>query len=368
MKKIIFWFVLLVMVVFITESFGHLLYRIIKGEWLWELPKLYSVFNIRPFTELVNDDRLVANKRNFNHIIRENCFDWKVAIDSNRFRIGRNKYFKDKDNIVFLGDSVLFGWGIEGEKSVPSQFYDLLKKNSSLEYSVINATVPSYSLYQAIKNYEYEINGKFPVKYIILQIYDPASQFLIWGRRWNKKMCWASNDTLVSREELIKENVRMQNPLRKILNNYSSIYYSIYYLQTRLEKVKKLPLLLDINDKEAFVFFEKEILMMLEDFFSLLKKEKAVLIILPANPNRFLSANTAFDLESKMISAVIECLNKTQHRFASTHKDVYFFDVSSYFDSIGRDGLFIDDYHLSEAGSQKQAEFIFEQLRANNLL
>jgi lysophospholipase L1-like esterase len=366
-KKLSFWIIFLVLAVVVIEFFGHLLFRFIKGEFVWEdVYKQNAVFNIREFTELVSDGRLVTNKKNFK--IELPWGNWSIETDSNGFRLGANNYFRKKDNIVFLGDSVLFGWGVNGDQSVPSKFYKLMKNNFSVEYGVINAAIPSYSLYQAVKRYEHEIYGKFPVRYVVLQIYDPVSQFLIWGREWRKTMSWTSKDTLVYTRAMAKKH----NFLEALIYKYSFIYHVVYKLKLRLKTVDNSFLLLK-NDREAFGLFERENLSVLDDFYNLLKKENIVLIFLPVNPAGYVSTyNTTainnLDIRSKASLFIIDHLNKILREFASSHKNVYYFDVVSYFDKIGRKGLFIDPIHLSEYGAEKQAEFIFGKLRINNLL
>lgn len=365
-KKIIFLIISFFLATFVVEIFGHLFYRLNKGVFLWQISK-NNIFNIRPFTELVNDERFVTNKKDFYYVYNN---AWKVETDSNRFRVGNNRYFKNKDNFVFLGDSVPFGWGINGEQSVPSQFYSLVNSKFPFQYGVINAAIPSYSLYQAIKRYEYELHGKFPVKYIILQIYDPVAQFLIWGRKWNKQMCWTSKDSMIVARDITKQ----RKPRLFFLHKYSSIYHAINVLNKKLKRKQEQASLLDINDTEAFSFFEQENFSVLENFYNLLKEEEITLIILPVNPTHGISiektkitSNSGAQEEKEAM--VIAELNRILEKFASLHKNVYFFDLVPYFDKIGREGLFIDDCcHLSEKGAQQEAEFVFEHLQINGLL
>lgn len=363
-KKIFLCFLLIVLSLIIVELFGHSFYYFKKGTFLWRVNNAGLVFNVRPFTEPVNDDRFVTNKKDFTYVMNEENYAWEVRIDSNRFRIGGNKYFTDKDNIVFLGDSVPFGWGIAGSKSIPSIFFDLLQKNHITEYGVINAAIPSYSLYQSIQRYEYEINEKFPVKYVILQIYDPVSQFLIWGRDWNRNICWTSNDTFIPAKAIFEYYSKKKTFFISLMYRYSSIYHLACLIKIRLDKIKKLNPSLGLNDEYAFTLFEEENIDTLRSFYALLKKKNIKLIILSTNPTRPYSTN-------KFMHAgyIVHRLNKILQNFASSYEDVYFFDVNSYFNKIGRNGLFIDEAcHLSHAGTQKEAEFIFEGLRSRDLL
>ncbi len=364
MKKYIFGIILVVLIIFVTDFSGQVLYRLMKGRFTWDTYKQYkfSVFNIRPFTEFVEDDRLVTLKNNF--IGKQ--YEWQVETDANRFRIGKNRYFSNKENFVFLGDSVPFGWGVDGGKSVPSKFYEMIKDLPGEKYGVINAAIPSYSLYQAVKRYQFEIDGKFPVKYVILQIYDPAANFACLGRKWNKKICWTSKNTIASFRDMVKAHSRFE----RFLYKNSSLYHSLYSLFLKIrERGENLPVPLDINDRKAFDFFEQENNSTLEELNSMLTKNKIALIILPINTAEALSDYKVHELGSSNLHLMaIDALNQILKKFALSHKNVYYFDVISYFNRIGKGRFFIDNAHLTEEGAQKQAEFILDQLKVNNLL
>lgn len=353
---------------FFIDFTGQAAYRLIKGRFTWDTYKQYGfdVFSIRFFTEFAEDDRLVTIKKNFVGM-QDN---WLVKSDANRFRIGKNRYFSDKENFIFLGDSVPFGWGVDGDLNVPSKFYELIKNDFGEKYGVINAAIPSYSLYQAVKRYQFEIDGKFPVKYVILQIYDPATNFANLGRKWNKKICWTSKNTVASFKDVVKSH----SPCERFMHKYSFAYHSLYSFFAKMKERKNIkPALLDINDKKAFDLFEQENNLTLEELYSMLNKNNIPLIILPVN-----LAKPSFDYKEKELLLLtpayratlvaIGALNHTLKKFALSHKNVYYFDVESYFNKFDRSKLFIDSCHLNEEGARKQAGFILEQLKNNNLL
>jgi hypothetical protein len=385
MKRAIFWFVLLIFTFILVELLGQAVYRITKGVFTWEaLHRQDNVFNIRAFTELVNDERLVTNRKNFScYFTKSSVYlrvpeskikeAWLVKTDSKRFRVGTNEYFGDRPNIVFIGDSVPFGWGLDGRETVPSQFYALLKKTPAHEFGVINAAVPSYSLYQAIKRYEYEINGKFPVKYVVLQIFDPAMQFLIWGKKWDRRMCWTSKDSLAYSRELVKKIDESGSPLRIILERYSSIHRFIYILKVKLQRIEAPSSSLDIADQKAFRQFECEINSELEELYGSLSAQNIPLVIMPINlSDHFLSSaekDSPGGLDKKLVT-IVGVMNEVFKKFASTHKNTYYFDVGAYFESIGKRDLFIenDPCHLSSHGAVRQAEFLLQKSLDNDLL
>lgn len=368
MKRNIFVVIFIALSLLIIDLAGQAAYRLIKGRFTWETYEQYGfgVFNIRLFTEFVEDDRLVTMKRSFSG--KQDA--WRIYTDGNRFRIGKGRYFNDKNNFVFLGDSVPFGWGIDGDKSLPSKFYELIEKEYGDRYGVINAAIPSYSLYQAVKRYQFEINGKFPVKYVILQIYDPATNFVNLGGKWNKRICWTSKNTLASFQDVIKAH----NRLERFMHKYSFTYHSLYSFSAKIrEKRNAFPVLLDLNDKKAFEFFERENIEVLEELNNMLIKEGIALIILPVNTVKTLhdfseQELAALPAESRATLAAVDALNRILKQFALSNENVYYFDIMAYFNKLGKNGLFIDSCHLTERGAQKQAEFIMGELKVNNLL
>lgn len=383
-KKILFWAILISLSVVSVDLLGNLAYRLIKGIFVCEIYKQTNVFNVRPFTELVNDERVVTNKKDFSCVAAQSNiythvpgnlkkFSWEIRTDAFGFRSGSNKYYKDKENIVFIGDSVPFGWGIDGNKSVPSEFYDILTENGLSAYGVINAAIPSYSLYQAVKRYEYEIKGQFPVKCVVLQIFDPASQFVMWGKSWNKDINWSSRDALVSSHELV-DKLRRKNYLISFLEKYSSIYHTVYALRLRIKKAPEMPMQLELSDEAAFDAFRKTSLQILEDFYAILKKDKIPLVILPVNPLKHLFCYSAdefkkLDPRTQRMLVAVDRLNRVLLEFSEAHADVFYLDLVAYFYKIKPDGLFLKDaLHLSEKGSETEARFIFDNLRLNKLL
>ena len=380
--KIVRLMILTILIISIAEFCLHITYRLVKGFWIWQKPSR-EIFNICVFTESVPDDRSVTNKKNFNCVYAEKyiysgCLregkdkGWEIRTDSNGFRIGKNKYFDDSKNIVFLGESVNFGWGLNGDQSVPSKFYEIINDNSSKNHGVINACIPSYSLYQAIKRYEYEINCRFPVSCVILQCFNQVNYFLVLGKEWNNKV---SISTIIpkSLKHIIDNFIKHKKKLSRILfmiNKYSSINYLIGGV-IRLKSIESIArdYSFDINDEKTLAFFEKENLSILKDFNKTLEKNGTVLIILPINPLRSVSLNDdsayrGLSSTDKTLLTIINKFNNLLKTFAEKHKNVYYFDIVSYFDTFDRSDLFIDDYHLSEYGAEKQAYFIFEQLKA----
>ena len=356
-KTTVFTALTLVLSVALVELGGHTFYRLKHGSFLWQdSPRR---FNIRPFTEFTPDERGVTNRKNF--IAQTENGKW-VALDENRFRKGPNQYFHDKDNIVFLGDSVPFGWNAGDADTVPAKFYRLMKAKTSWNYGVLNAAVPSYSLYQAIERYHREIEGVYPVKYLVLQVYDPVSQFIIWGNRWDEKINWTWANTRAGHQRQLAHDFLFQ---------YSSLYH---VLSRRFWPLSAPPTVqLDLKDQAAFARFKNQNTRALQKFLSSLQRHNTRLILLPANSaihDPLHAVETLWPAE-KVKRVAMETFNDSLKEFAAQNPGAYYFDVASYFDGIaqagnhGKKGLFLDSCcHLSPDGAEKQAQFILDNLRA----
>src|SRR5262249_52985582 len=117
-------------------------------------------------------------------------YGWSVSFDAFGFRRGQQTASSSgQPTIVFIGDSVPFGWGVSDKGSLPSQFFERLQEHS-ISLGVVNAALPSYALAQAVARYEREIYGRMVVDTVYLQIYDPASQLAARGSRWQPSDNW----------------------------------------------------------------------------------------------------------------------------------------------------------------------------------
>jgi hypothetical protein len=199
----------------------------------------------------------------------------------------------DRKRIVFLGDSVPFGWGVEDNESVPSAFRRLVPPDRGL--GVINAAVPSYSLYQAVKRFEYEIAPRWPVAVVIVQVYDPVGQFLIWGRQWDEKMSWSSKDTLASTREITQSAMAETSDSPGVhrfwgfLMGHSATVSVVKGVWSRAYGERPFAAGLDVDDTVAFGRFESQNTQRLEALLSSVRAAKAKLVLLPTNPRRHLA-------------------------------------------------------------------------------
>jgi hypothetical protein len=378
-RRFLFIAALAVLIVCAVDVAASLVFRVVRGSFFWDASSETSVFNVWPFTELVPDDRIITLKKSFTYVdAPPRQSRWTMTTDPNGFRVGDYRYFTDRPNIVFLGDSVPFGWGVEDNESVPSAFRRLMPPDRGL--GVINAAVPSYSLYQAVKRFEYEITPRWPVAVVIVQVYDPVGQFLIWGRQWDEKMSWSSKDTLASTREITQSAMAETSDSPGVhcfwgfLMGHSATVSVLKGVWSRAYGERPLAAGLDVDDAVAFGRFESQNTQRLEALLSSVRAAKAKLVLLPTNPRRHLAQYDRPRLGSvrsrtRKNLVAVDSLNRIFERFASTYADTYYLDLVASFDGQDRATLYLrDGLHLSPLGSEREARFIFEELKRHGLM
>jgi len=317
------------------EAACHTLFRLATGSFIWQVQPAF--FHVRSFTEQTGDQRIVTATRSF--------ANGMYAFDENRFRRGDHAYSPDSFNIVFIGDSVPFGWAVSGDQTIQSSLSGLLDG-----VGIINAALPSYTLHQALARYEMEIHNRFKTGVLIVQVYDPASQFAIWGRQWSPEISWASDNRKFSRRHVQVRN----SPLLR----YSSL---LFLLVPRRDERGRVELALTPDDTVAVSRFRGEVVAALELLHSL---ANAPLVLLPINLTEH--ARTTYPTSHLF---AVNTFNGILESFDASHNDAYFFDVAAHFSEIGEEGLFSDDCcHLTAEGNRVQAEFLVEEMRRRSLL
>ena len=186
-----------------------------------------EIFKTRIFTDKTNDGRIFTLKKNLNHTqteINENKKNnWKIFTSDERVRIGKNKKSNDqRDTFLFLGDSVPFGWGVNYENSLPFYFEKLNK-----DLQVVNGAIPSYSLNQAIERFFIEFKDYKNLKYVYLQIYDPAPIYSLLGDKWETDDNWVTLHKYIFREN-------------KIIDFTIPIYGQLYFQEFLKKKIYRI--------------------------------------------------------------------------------------------------------------------------------
>lgn len=325
----------------IADLAGHAYYRVRHHTFLWNDDESHAVFRIRPITALVNDDQLITLKKDFSL--------GDVATDANGFRIGSNSYQGKARDIVFLGDSVPFGWGARADDTVPSRFARLLDSNARGETGVINAAVPSYSLYQSVRRYVREVDAKFPVSAIILQTWDPATQLARNGKSWTREMNWTTHGTSLT----VPEWALQQPEWAK----YSSLVH--YSLRAFYRGTLSGPGL-SPDDEQTRARFAAENERTLRELTERLERADIVLYLVSANPAPGVTENYP------RLATALRWMNESLLAYASKTPRTHFVDLEGPFDLAGRKNLFIDDCcHLSDAGAELEARIVYDAMSQN---
>ncbi len=320
------------------EVMAHATYYVLNGHFLFQSSRLEK-FNIRPFTKFVDDNRFVTLKAGFDGLVDES---WHLTVDERGFR-GDSVYSADgTPSIVFLGDSVPFGWGVLDNQTVPHAVGTILHDNHDPR-GVINAAIPSYSLGQAISRYELELSGQYDIDVLFMQIYDPVSQLSILGHKWKPGSNWTnlSTSTKKYKEEppLFSKYLATTNLIVGKLGLHPAIIREKIVFDTPYSP----------DDIETTKRFENYIDKQLDKFHQLASKNAVRKIIVAPVTVPKLSRQSMGDGRRKAISV----LNTSLQQFAQRHDNVVFFDSISLLDAYADSEVYIDDCcHLSQFGAE----------------
>ncbi|MBF0423263.1 MAG: hypothetical protein HQL73_09755 [Magnetococcales bacterium] len=316
-----------------VELMSYLVVKYILPSGLFSgyVPK--ETFSIRGFTERVNDDRIITMKQNhYVELIKEN---WTIQTDGERLRIPPGNTLHDirsnQPKFIFIGDSVPFGWGVNAENSLPFLFSEKRK-----ELIVLNASIPSYSLGQAVARLRSEFVNLTHLSYIYLQIYDPASQYGLFGSRWEENDNWT---TMM---------IRYTNLC--YIPGTSFFYFSNFFKVANI-LFQRCPIAPGVESDQRYRSYLRK---QLHEAAEISHRSNAILIVAPVTIPRNASA---LDIRSHAHRRAINIINKIMLDGAEKYK-YKFFDTRQI---LTEDDDFIDlCCHLSKKGSEKVAHALSE--------
>ncbi|MBF0353655.1 MAG: SGNH/GDSL hydrolase family protein [Alphaproteobacteria bacterium] len=318
----------------VLELFSQALYYWKYGEPPWAA-EVQERFNFRPFTRLVSDRRNMTMLSNADISFGS----WNVLTDEHGFRIsaGARNSVKKGPSILFLGDSVPFGWGLDAEYSTPAQLERFLAEAGRAQ-PILNAAIPSYSLHQAIERYLLEIAGRHPIEVIVLWSYDPVTQLALLGNQWTPDINWTTQSPAIARANEFQIEERSYSAAVAILRKFAA----------RLIEGTAILEHFDPADAPTAKRFQSDISARLDSFHAVIKGQGVRrLILLPLSAPR--SSREGF---SPARRAAVALFNQTLSRFARQHDDVHFIDVQALLDAHPEDKVFLDQCcHLTEMGS-----------------
>lgn len=318
-----------------------------------------SRFSLHRMARLAGDTRVATLIPGYRSVLVDADYPanepWPVTIDKNGFRGDPAHYERKRRVIVFIGDSVPFGWGVADDASVPSRLHALLRDHGIEDVGVLNGAVPAYSLSQAVERFKREIAGRYPVASVIVQTLDPAMTLSLLGERWNPSISFHTRH----REPTAPLLGAMEDYLDKSLL-FSAALRVAYRLRDRT-----VPIASSAITASALAKFDHANTTTLSELVDLARTQTASVVLLPINPGAV--PETAYSDRER---STIDHFNRFLEGFASDQPDVYYWNVKEEFEaSPARDTLFVDTCcHLSEAGARLQAEYLFDRYEDTGLL
>jgi hypothetical protein len=320
LKKAILYATLFVFVLLSVEATAQLIYWV-RDVWLSEGTES---FQVRSFTRLVADARHVTTIPNFSSPTSNG---WEISTDAFGFRSGAQITNPDCPSVIFIGDSVPFGYGGPGRASMPSKLFEHLQKANDPR-CVINAAIPSYSLFQAVARFEREILGKFKINALYLQIIDPALQFARFGAQWRPDIDWTTAPTVAKEREYVASIGIVRNALRQfgILKTVDQDSLDRYRLEIRRELERLHDMAVQADVKQLVV----------------------APVTVPASSYR---------QYPEQVQVAFDAINDEFSKFAGRHQDTTFVDTIKLLRSYPNDEIFLDRCcHLTERGNDLVAE------------
>jgi hypothetical protein len=350
-KRLAFHLIMVFVVILSIEAGAQVIFFAYKGFFPVQR-RPAEKFNVREFTVVTSDARGFTG---IPHYTNPNYQGWFLSFDSFGFRRGKHTTSSSgQPNIVFIGDSVPFGWGVSDISSLPSKFFERLQENS-IAFGVINAALPSYSLAQAVARYEQEIHGRMAVDIVYLQIYDPVSQLVARGSSWQPGDNWMNYPY---------RSTSFLSHFGAALSHYSAATAIVAGVASRLNidfggaksGVEKF----DPDDVDTTSRVRAAVRADLERLLAMNKAEGVrQLIVAPLT----IPTHSLNSYSHSRISA-IELINQALRVFASSHSDnVIFADTISLLKKYPEADVFIDRCcHLSERGNGIIADYLMTLL------
>ncbi len=314
----------------------QLMYRLKNGEFTWETIGKVEIFQVAYLTA-VEDERYVVPNRAYT--------DDEVRFDEFGFRVGSHVASRTQKNIIFLGDSVPFGYHASAADTVPSRVSELLKA-AGVPQPVLNAAVPSYSLDQAVYRYVYDVKDKFPASIIILQTYDPAGNFYWLGKDWDVTKNWHTSSA----------HLRIGEVKRKANKGFS--YSSLYFLFWKYSGLFFQPLVESVPYTQQDIDrYRAAIVQSLDTLVQHADAGSRILLLPVARPP---GVYATLSPEEKV---PVEVLYDTLASYASASGTVDFLDTNTFFAGYQDREIFQDVCcHLTSKGLELEAGFLADYI------
>jgi len=279
----------------------------------------------------------------------------KINEDGYRGSLSTEERTKDIRRIVFLGDSLVFGFGLNEEETLSFQLAQEL--NKSYNFEVLNLAITGHNVRQERLHFEHE-----GIRY--------SPDILIQGICLND---FGGNiytptgfNTLLDVGELNYKfsNFSFPEKIQFALLKKSSFYQFLLYKWRRFiekyisKRTDYTPLTLkfmrgdlDNNMKEALLSFEDEILKIKE--------------ICDFNNTKFVII--AYGSQMQLTDRELDWMQSWLEEFCR-EQGVYFLNLLPAFEGYNRDKVFIDEGHPSKLGNEILSKYLINFLKRSDLL
>ena len=278
------------------------------------------------FTEITNSNFLNLKK---NISLKE---DISIFTDTNRLRVREedfNHNLNDNSNkVIFLGDSVPFGWGVNYEDSIPGAFEKINKK-----FTVINAAVPSYTIKQSVDKFIEELKDVKNINYIYISNFNPLDLYLMFGKKWDESLNWSNHNDYLAHDIFFYKYKNLpiwgEISLFKVLRKIHVVKF--------FERPKNI--IYERNsdtDKKFIMFFINQL-----ERLSKNVDENTVIIFVPIMSPLNFHKNA---LEDEINNQRLNLINKVNNSLKLYNKNNFiYFDTIEKLNSFNEKDLFIDE-------------------------
>jgi lysophospholipase L1-like esterase len=280
----------------------------------------------------------------------------EVVINKKGYRgklVPIEKLDKEIKRIVFLGDSMMFGFGLNEDETLPEQ---ILRIAGNKRVEVINLAVTGHNLNQERLYFERRVLE-----------YDP--DIAVFGLCLNdiggSIFSPSGFNTLIEIGRL-KYKYRQFNFLDKVhyaLLRLSNFYQYIFYKIEMLYRIeKRVPLYTEVSlklmkgelvdeMKEALVLFANDVLAIKKAC-----EERGIRLII-----------MFYITDIQLDDASLRWPQEWLQEFCSENK-IYFLDLLPAFNGYSKDKILIDQGHPSSFGNKILAEYLYNFIESNKLI
>ncbi len=273
-----------------------------------------------------------------------------ITTDEYGFRATGREIELNKESIIFVGDSTVFGWGVKDTSAFP---YLIAQDEDLKEFNVINMGVPAYSAGHIVSVIKNKV-PRFNPKIVFVSILWPWKPFGAYSspRAWKEIDYDFYKKTIPLRSKFIA-----QSPLGERLIPRLILFLRDYVYHSKIkEQIRENLVRPGIRDFSISLEEERELAM---DHVSLLKEackdlqRKGVRIIFYIHPYQYTVFNDHYrDLGKTGRDLIIQELE-------ALRLDDFLRDEFS------GEPLFIDGSHLTELGHIKYSQYFLNQIKLN---